>query len=236
MGVLMVNMEQHNPGYRGLWGLLAYPAIFMAFLVVPPNPERKRKIFTVVRVIGFAALAVLALVYRTADGKHLILGPIFDQSEPLFDESLWPPNHGYVVFSTDDMASATDACGEVTLSVSGCASSQPEEVHQGSAPDGGNGDGRTFEDCVWEEAGSEFAARAERLGACGKESARLYSVEITATDECGNSASAVGLLRVAHDRSDGRPVLRGRGLKRNDPLPWPYVHDTTYGEDCGPGR
>ena len=89
MGVLMVNMEQHNPGYRGLWGLLAYPAIFMAFLVVPPSPERKRKIFTVVRVIGFAALAVLALVYRTADGKHLVLGPIFDQSDTIWLRHSW---------------------------------------------------------------------------------------------------------------------------------------------------
>jgi len=89
MGVLMVNMEQHNPGYRGLWGLLAYPAIFMAFLVLPPSPERKRKIFTIVRVIGFASLAVLALVYRTADGKHLILGPIFDQSDTIWLRHSW---------------------------------------------------------------------------------------------------------------------------------------------------
>jgi heparan-alpha-glucosaminide N-acetyltransferase len=89
MGVLMVNMEQHNPGYRGLWGILAYPAIFMAFLVIPPGPERKRKIFMIVRVIGFAALAVLALVYRTADGKHLILGPIFDQSDTIWLRHSW---------------------------------------------------------------------------------------------------------------------------------------------------
>lgn len=89
MGVLMVNMEQHNPGYRGLWGLLAYPAIVMAFLIVPTSPERKRKIFTIVRVIGFASLAVLALVYRTADGKHLILGPIFDQSDTVWLRHSW---------------------------------------------------------------------------------------------------------------------------------------------------
>jgi heparan-alpha-glucosaminide N-acetyltransferase len=89
MGVLMVNMEQHNPGYRGLWGLLAYPAIFMAFLVVPPSPERKRKIFTIIRVIGFASLAVLALVYRNADGRHLILGPIFDQSDTVWLRHSW---------------------------------------------------------------------------------------------------------------------------------------------------
>jgi len=89
MGVLMVNMEQHNPGYCGLWGLLAYPAIFMAFLVVPPSPERKRKIYTIIRIIGFAALAVLALVYRTADGKHLILGPIFDQGDTVWLRHSW---------------------------------------------------------------------------------------------------------------------------------------------------
>ncbi|MBN2593708.1 MAG: DUF5009 domain-containing protein [Sedimentisphaerales bacterium] len=89
MGVLMVNIEQHNPGYRGLWGLLAYPAIFMAFLVIPPGPERKRKIFMIVRVTGFASLAVLALFYRTADGKHLILGPIFDQSDTIWLRHSW---------------------------------------------------------------------------------------------------------------------------------------------------
>jgi len=89
MGVLMVNMEQHNPGYRGLWGLLAYPAIFMAFLVVPLNPEWKRKIFTIVRVIGFTTLAVLALAYRTADGKHLILGPLFDQGDTVWLRHSW---------------------------------------------------------------------------------------------------------------------------------------------------
>ncbi len=89
MGVLMVNMERHNPGYRGLWGLLAYPAIFMAFIVMPLGPERKRKIFLMVRVIGFVALAVLALVYRTADGKHLILGPLFDQSDTIWLRHSW---------------------------------------------------------------------------------------------------------------------------------------------------
>ena len=89
MGVLMVNMEHHNPGYGGLWGLLAYPAIFMAFIVVPPGPERKRKIFTIVRFIGFASLAVLALVYRTADGGHLILGPLFDRSDTVWLRHSW---------------------------------------------------------------------------------------------------------------------------------------------------
>jgi heparan-alpha-glucosaminide N-acetyltransferase len=89
MGVLMVNMEEHNPGYRGLWGLLVYLAFFMAILVVPLSPEWKRKILTIVRVIGFVALAALALAYRTADGKHLILGPIFDQSDTVWLRHSW---------------------------------------------------------------------------------------------------------------------------------------------------
>jgi predicted acyltransferase len=89
MGVLMVNMEQHNPGYRGLWGLLVYPAIFMAFLVIPPSRELKQKIYLMVRVIGLVILIVLVLVYRTADGKRLILGPIFDQSDTIWLRHSW---------------------------------------------------------------------------------------------------------------------------------------------------
>jgi heparan-alpha-glucosaminide N-acetyltransferase len=89
MGVLMVNMERHNPGYRGLWGLLAYLAIFMAFLVIPSSPEPKRKIYLIIRVIGFFVLAVLVLVYRTADGKHLILGPLFDQNDTVWLRHSW---------------------------------------------------------------------------------------------------------------------------------------------------
>ncbi|HPY50288.1 MAG TPA: DUF5009 domain-containing protein, partial [Sedimentisphaerales bacterium] len=81
MGVLMVNRDQHNPGYRGLWGLMMYVAIFLAFPVVPRGPELRRRTFQVWRIIGFVGLAVLALVYRTADGKRLVLGPLFDSSD-----------------------------------------------------------------------------------------------------------------------------------------------------------
>lgn len=89
MGVLMVNMGQHNPGYHGLWGMLTYLAIFLAFAVVPAGPELRRRTFMVWRVIGFIALAVLALVYRTADGKHMILGPLFDSSDTVWLRHSW---------------------------------------------------------------------------------------------------------------------------------------------------
>jgi len=84
MGVLMVNMEQHNPGYRGLWGVLAYLGLFMALA-----SARKRKVYTAVRVIGAVMLLVLALLYRTSDSQHLILGPLFDQSDTVWLRHSW---------------------------------------------------------------------------------------------------------------------------------------------------
>ncbi|NLZ04452.1 MAG: DUF5009 domain-containing protein [Phycisphaerae bacterium] len=89
MGVLMVNRDQHNPGYRGLWGLMMYVAIFLAFPVVPRGPELRRRTFQVWRIIGFIGLAVLALVYRTADGKRLVLGPLFDSSDTVWLRHSW---------------------------------------------------------------------------------------------------------------------------------------------------
>jgi predicted acyltransferase len=89
MGVLMVNRDQHNPGYRGLWGLMMYVAIFLAFPVVPRGPELRRRTFQVWRIIGFVGLAVLALVYRTADGKRLVLGPLFDSSDTVWLRHSW---------------------------------------------------------------------------------------------------------------------------------------------------
>jgi len=89
MGVLMVNMEQYNPGYRGLWGVLTYLGLFIALAVAPHGPGRKRKVYTTVRVIGVVMLLALALAYRTADGMHLILGPIFDQSDTVWLRHSW---------------------------------------------------------------------------------------------------------------------------------------------------
>ena len=149
-----------------------------------------------------------------------------------FRYSIWPPNHGYVVYKTDEVVSAADSCGSVSVRATGCASSQPEEVHQGPTDDGGNGDGRTYEDCVVSVDGSQFAVRAERLGSCGKDSMRVYSVEFTATDECGNTAPGVGSVIVEHDRSEHQDVRRGRKLGPNDPPPFPYLHPTRYGSGC----
>jgi len=89
MGVVMVNMESHNPGVRGLWGILAYLALFLAFPVVPRSPDLKRRMFQIARVVGAILLIVLVLVYRTQDGKHLILGPLFDSTDTVWLRHSW---------------------------------------------------------------------------------------------------------------------------------------------------
>jgi len=89
IGVLMVNRDQHDPSHRGLWGLLMYLAIFLAFPVVPRGPQLRRRTFQVWRVIGFIGLVALALAYRTADGKHLVFGPLFDSSDTVWLRHSW---------------------------------------------------------------------------------------------------------------------------------------------------
>jgi predicted acyltransferase len=92
MGVLMVNAEEHNPWHRGLWGLLAYLAMLLAFAVVPPAPGPARTRWRIVRAIGWVSVLALALAYRApgADGtRHLILGPLFDGSDPVWLRHSW---------------------------------------------------------------------------------------------------------------------------------------------------
>lgn len=89
MGVLMVNMETHNPWYRGLWGLLAYLAMIPAFMVVPREPGRKRTTSIAGRAIGIVALIVLAFAYRMEDGKLLVLGPLFTPGDTVWLRHSW---------------------------------------------------------------------------------------------------------------------------------------------------
>jgi len=89
MGVVMVNLEEHNPGWRGVWGVLAYAAMFLAFSVTPQDTERARTLWRAGRWAGMAALVVLGLTYRTAEGKALMLGPLFDPADPIWLRHSW---------------------------------------------------------------------------------------------------------------------------------------------------
>jgi len=89
MGVLMVNMEEHEPWARGLWGTLAYTAMFLAFAVVPQGTGRARSILGWGRWVGAAALLALALAYRTAEGKAVVLGPLLTPGDTVWLRHSW---------------------------------------------------------------------------------------------------------------------------------------------------
>lgn len=89
MGVVMVNMEEHEPWARGLWGVLAYVAMFLAFAVVPGQPGPARAVLRLGRLVGGVALLALVLAYRTADGKAMILGPLFDPADTIWLRHSW---------------------------------------------------------------------------------------------------------------------------------------------------
>jgi heparan-alpha-glucosaminide N-acetyltransferase len=89
MGVMMVNGEEHNPWYRGLWGLLAYLAMILAFTAAPRDPGPRRRVLLVARMIGVAGLIVLSLAYRTPGGRPMILGPLLVQDDTVWLRHSW---------------------------------------------------------------------------------------------------------------------------------------------------
>ena len=89
MGVLMVNMEEYNPWFRGAWGILAYVAMLAAFVVLPVKENPRRRFFAGARWVGMVSLLVLALVYRTPTGEHLLLGPLFSPQETIWLAHHW---------------------------------------------------------------------------------------------------------------------------------------------------
>jgi heparan-alpha-glucosaminide N-acetyltransferase len=89
MGVVMVNREHFEPWARGLWGFLAYLALFMSFSVTPPGPEKTRRLFRGAHIIGAVALGALMLVYRNHDGKAMVLGPLFDSTDTVWLRHAW---------------------------------------------------------------------------------------------------------------------------------------------------
>ncbi len=94
IGVVMVNMETYEPWPNGLWGALAYVAMFLTFAVVPGEAGRGRTLLRAGRAIGAAALVALVLAYRTAEGKALVLGPLFDRTDGVWLRHSWWASSG----------------------------------------------------------------------------------------------------------------------------------------------
>ena len=98
---------------------------------------------------------------------------------------LWPPNHSFVRVRVNVVA--TDACGPVTSRIVSITSNEPEN---------GVGDGNTARD--WKIVGDLKARlRAERSG---KGNGRVYTIEVQATDDAGNSSTGYVTVTVPHSR------------------------------------
>ncbi len=89
MGVLMVNMETHDPWTNGAWGVFCYLGLFLAFAVVPAPPAPARRGFLIARAVGAVALIALALAYTDSKGRHLVFGPLFDSADSVWLRHSW---------------------------------------------------------------------------------------------------------------------------------------------------
>ena len=107
---------------------------------------------------------------------------------------LWPPEHNYVCFEANQfMPDISDNCtANPTWEFESCSSDQP---------DNGKGDGNTVDDCVLDPDLQGFCARSERQGEVMD--GRRYSLDIEATDVCGNVSVATefGNIHVPHDQN-----------------------------------
>lgn len=110
---------------------------------------------------------------------------------------LWPPNHKYhTIHVSDFVLSVTDICdanvGIEDVVITSVSSDEPEEVK-------GNGDGKTFDDIVFEDS-QTVQLRAERQG---KGNGRVYTINFEVTDGSDNTATGSFKVWVPHDQKPG---------------------------------
>ncbi|MCB9721641.1 MAG: hypothetical protein H6756_12280 [Candidatus Omnitrophica bacterium] len=135
---------------------------------------------------GTVAAVPHSIILEVVDTEDPTLNP---EATPLI---LWPPNHKMVDVTI--VANASDNSGVVTLSVEVFSSEQPDT----------DGDGNTIPDftepVIDQETGIiTLQLRAERKGSGD---GRVYTIEITATDNEGNSTVAIVEIIAPHDRGD----------------------------------
>jgi len=103
---------------------------------------------------------------------------------------LWPANHWWACFDLADLGvEASGDCGPVTVLLTRCESSQPEDA---------TGDGATAPDCELQEDG-RICVRAERDGA--DPAGRSYTIYAMAVDAVGRISEEVpvGVILVPHE-------------------------------------
>lgn len=165
--------------------------------------------------------------YRTEDacGAEASCGVaavLVDLTPPVIEEigfdggCLWPPHHKYVCLEVARHVEWSDNCSDPGADCSrlravSCRSDQPDETHGAG---GGQGDGRSFEDCRIEGDGSSVCLRSERQGRDREDGfdGRTYEIELEAVDCSGNATRATARLLVPHDRHRGAGSCAGEIL------------------------
>jgi hypothetical protein len=101
---------------------------------------------------------------------------------------LWPPNHKMVLVTIN--YTVQDNCSPVAAIINSIAAVSNE-------PENGTGDGDTGPDMIVKD-NHHVWLRAERKG---NGTGRIYTVTITSTDDCGNTATTTVNVYVPHDMS-----------------------------------
>jgi len=115
---------------------------------------------------------------------------------------LWPPNHKMVLLPgvLADVEVVDNCDPNPELTVLGCVSDQCDDAPCPEHP-GENGDGKTVNDCSYDEGSDVLAARAERAGT--DPDGRNYALTGQAVDSCDNVTGVLELfgVHVPHDQS-----------------------------------
>lgn len=132
-----------------------------------------------------------------------------------------PPDHTYRCFNRFAAGvGARDACQTTPLDFAvSCTSSQCDDAPCPAHP-GEDGDGDTVDDCVYDPVMDRLCARAERAET--NPEGRVYTVELGATDSCGNSRHGTVLkLFVPHGCAEGDGAcLFSDGFESGDAVAW----------------
>jgi hypothetical protein len=103
---------------------------------------------------------------------------------------VWPPNHRYATFNlTDFVQSVTDNCQALSVNDARIVKVTSNEADDAA----GLGDGNTINDIVIAADGQSVQLRKERQGGG---SGRVYTIQVEAGDNSGNSATASFQVRV----------------------------------------
>lgn len=140
------------------------------------------------------------LVEVSDDGSNIVsctsIVTVQDTTPPVIHavtatpNTLWPPNHKMRPIRVQ--VRAEDICGPTQWIIHSITSNEPDD---------GLGDGHTSPDWAIRAPHNAWV-RAERAG---RGSGRVYTINVSVSDESGNTTNGAVQVRVPHDRGNGKP-------------------------------